>query len=73
MEIIKAIGVDPASGDYQCALIQEGKKKVINKTFSVKSDSLTDFIYWVEKEKVRIIAIEGQGTPALPYSDSFLQ
>ena len=31
MEVIKAVGIDPASGDYQCALIQEGKKKIIHK------------------------------------------
>ncbi len=66
MEVIKAVGIDPASGDYQCALIQEGKKKIIHKVFSVKNDSLTDFIYWIREEKVRIIAIEGQGGFCIP-------
>ena len=31
MEATKVVGIDPSSGDYQCALIRQGEKKVIHK------------------------------------------
>ena len=66
MDVIKAVGIDPASGDYECALIQQGMKKVIHKVFSVKKNSLKEFITWIKKERIEIIAIEGHGGFCMP-------
>jgi transposase len=66
MKRLKVAGIDPASGDYQCALITEGEKKAVHKSFSVSLSDMQNFVSWVQKEKVDVIAIEGSGGLSTP-------
>jgi hypothetical protein len=70
MKPLKVIGIDPSSGDYQCALITQGEKKLTHKTFLVTNVALNSFISWVQEEDVDIIAMEGQGGFCIPLENS---
>lgn len=60
------VGIDPASADYQCALVKYGLKEVRYKTFNITSQGNKSFLDWIKSNKVDIIAIEGTGGYCLP-------
>lgn len=53
MDVIKAVGIDPASGDYECALIQQGMKKVIHKVFTVKKIASRNLLPGLKKKELQ--------------------
>jgi len=55
------VGVDPASGDFECAFIRDGEREATHRTFTIKVTELDHMIEWIRDEKVDVIAIEGSG------------
>ncbi|MCF7914737.1 MAG: IS110 family transposase [Spirochaetaceae bacterium] len=66
MKNFKVVGIDPASGDCQCALISEGQKKTVHRSFCVTLSDMQKFVAWVQEEEVDVIAIEGCGGLCIP-------
>ncbi len=44
MAPMRVVGVDPASGDYQCALAQQGTRKATYRNFSVADKELKQLL-----------------------------
>jgi transposase len=55
------VGVDPASGDFECALIRNGGREANHRTFTIKVTELDQMIEWIRDEKIDVVAIEGSG------------
>lgn len=66
MDPASFVGIDPASGDFDCALVQNGTPKVHHRKFLVSEDSLDQMIQWVRKDYIGVVAIEGTGGYAAP-------
>lgn len=54
-----AIGIDPDSGGFVCALVKAGSGQHVAKRFSVTVEALEQFLRWVKAEGTPIVAIEG--------------
>jgi transposase len=54
-----AIGIDPDSTGFVCALVKTSKAQVITKRFSVSQNGLSEFLRWVKAEGNPIVGIEG--------------
>lgn len=54
-----AIGIDPDSKGFVCALVKTGDAKIATKGYSVSDAELESFIRWVRSEGDVIIAVEG--------------
>lgn len=61
MAPIRVVGIDPASGDYQCALLHQGTRQATYRKFSVANTELKQFVEWIDSEQVNIVAMESQG------------
>ncbi|MDA3948494.1 MAG: IS110 family transposase [Spirochaeta sp.] len=55
------VGVDPASGDFECAFIRNGERETSHRTFTIKVTELDQMIEWIRDEKIDVVAIEGSG------------
>ena len=55
------VGIDPASGDFECAFIRNGEREVSHRTFTIKVTELDQMIEWIRDEKIDVIAIKGSG------------
>lgn len=55
------VGVDPASGDFECAFIRNGEREATHRTFTIKVTELDHMIEWIREEKIDVVAIEGSG------------
>jgi transposase len=66
MNLRSFVGIDPASGDFECALIQAGELQARHKTFSIRVTELDQMIEWIEKEQIDVVAIEGSGGYSRP-------
>ena len=66
MQPLRVVGVDPASGDYQCALVQQGNRRAHYRKFSVAENDLMGFIEWIREMEVDLVALEGRGGLCLP-------
>jgi len=66
MNPVSFVGVDPASGDFQCALTRQGERHIVFRTFSVAESQLHQMVDWIRNEHIDIVAIEGQGGYATP-------
>jgi transposase len=60
------VGIDPASGDFDCALIRNGAPKILHKKFLVSERSIDQMIQWVRNDHIEVIAIEGTGGYSAP-------
>jgi len=54
-----AIGIDPDSTGFVCALVKDSKAQVITRRFSVSQNGLSEFLRWVKAEGKPIVGIEG--------------
>jgi len=54
-----AIGIDPDSKGFVCALVRSSNLKVITKAYMTTEASLGSFLKWVKEEGEPIVAIEG--------------
>jgi transposase len=54
-----AIGIDPDSTGFVCALVKDSKAQVITRRFSVSQKGLSEFLCWVRAEGTPIVGIEG--------------
>jgi len=54
-----AIGIDPDSKGFVCALVRSSTAKVISKGYMTTEADLESFLRWVKKEGEPIVAIEG--------------
>ncbi len=61
MAPMRVVGIDPASGDHQCALLQQGTRKATYRNFAVADKELKQLVEWIESEQVTIVAIESHG------------
>lgn len=61
-----AIGIDPDSGGFVCALVKAGSGEHVTRRFSVTQEELQQFLRWVKAEGTPIIAIEGSHGQSLP-------
>jgi transposase len=61
-----AIGIDPDSTGFVCALVKSGKAQVSTKRFSVTVEALGKFLQWVKSEGKPIVAIEGSHGQSRP-------
>lgn len=61
-----AIGIDPDSGGFVCALVKAGSGHHVTRRFSVTSEDLQQFLRWVKAEGTPIIAIEGSHGQSRP-------
>ncbi len=55
------VGVDPASGDFECAFTRNGEREATHRTFTIKVTELDHMIEWIRDEKIDVVAIEGSG------------
>ena len=55
------VGIDPASGDFECAYIRNAERKATHRMFTIKVTELDRMIAWIREEKIEVIAIEGSG------------
>lgn len=60
------VGVDPASGDFECAFIRNGEREATHRTFTIKVTELDHMIEWIRNEQIDVVAIEGSGGYARP-------
>lgn len=67
------VGVDPASGDFECAFIRNGERDVIHKTFTIKVTELDQMVQWIRNEHVDVVAIEGSGGYTRPLEHALRQ
>lgn len=63
---VKAIGIDPDSSGFVCAMVELGQEKPVVRRFSVNRDGLKDFVDWLRTQKPDIVAIEGKGGQSAP-------
>ncbi len=54
-----AIGIDPDSKGFVCALVGEEKAQTITRRFSVSQEGLRDFLGWVSAQGRPLVGIEG--------------
>jgi len=54
-----AMGIDPDSTGFVCALVKGSEAQVITKRFSVSQNGLSEFLRWVKAEGNPIVGIEG--------------
>jgi len=54
-----AMGIDPDSTGFVCALLKDSKAQVITRRFSVSQNGLSEFLRWVKSEGNPIVGIEG--------------
>ena len=54
-----AIGIDPDSRGFVCALVMEGKAQATNRRFSVSQEGLKEFLDWVSDRGTPLVGIEG--------------
>lgn len=66
MQSLRVVGVDPASGDYQCALVEQGNRRTHHRKFSVAENELMEFVEWIRAMQVDVVALEGRGGFCLP-------
>jgi hypothetical protein len=55
MNLRSFVGIDPASGDFECALIQAGELQARHKTFSIRVTELDQMIEWIEKSRLTLL------------------
>lgn len=55
------VGVDPASGDFECAFIRDGEREATHKTFTITVTELDHMIEWIREERIDVVAVEGFG------------
>ena len=55
------VGIDPASGDFECAFIRTGERKATHRTFTIRVTELDRMIEWIRNEQIDVVAIEGSG------------
>lgn len=60
------VGVDPASGDFACALIRNGAREATHRVFTIAVTELDRMIEWIRDEQIDVVAIEGSGGYARP-------
>src|SRR6056297_1026113 len=73
MNLHSFVGVDPASGDFECAFIRNGERDVIHKTFTIKVTELDQMVQWIRNEHVDVAAIEGSGGYTRPLEHALRQ
>jgi hypothetical protein len=61
-----AIGIDPDSGGFVCALVKAGSGQHVTRRFSVTLEDLQQFLRWVKAEGTPIVAIEGSHGQSRP-------
>ena len=61
-----AIGIDPDSGGFVCALVKAGSGQHVTRRFSVTREDLQQFLRWVKVEGTPIVAIEGSHGQSRP-------
>jgi transposase len=66
MDPTSFVGIDPASGDFDCALVRNGIHKVIHKKFLISDHSLNQMIEWIRNDHIEVVAIEGTGGYVAP-------
>jgi len=54
-----AIGIDPDSRGFVCALVMDGKAQATNRRFSVSQEGLREFLDWVSARGTPLVGIEG--------------
>ncbi len=54
-----AIGIDPDSKGFLCALVSDGKAQTSTRRFSVSQEGLRDFLGWVGAQGTPLVGIEG--------------
>jgi len=57
--VSSAIGIDPDSTGFVCALVRDSKAQVITRRFSVSGHGLSEFLGWVSDQGKPIVGIEG--------------
>ena len=66
MKLRNAIGIDPDSKGFVCALVRIGENKALNKGFLATENNLKQFIRWVKRQEDIIISIEGHNGQSKP-------
>jgi len=66
MKLRNAIGIDPDSKGFVCALVRIGENKAFTKGFLSTESNLKQFIGWVKKQEDTIISIEGHNGQSKP-------
>ena len=61
-----AIGIDPDSTGFVCALVKSSKALVITRRFSVSQKDVSEFLRWVKEEGKPIVGIEGSHGQSRP-------
>ena len=64
--VSSAIGIDPDSTGFVCALVKDSKAQAITRRFSVSQKSLSEFLCWVKAEGKPIVGIEGSHGQSRP-------
>jgi len=64
--VSSAIGIDPDSMGFVCALVKDSKAQAITRRFSVSQKGLSEFLCWVKAEGKPIVGIEGSHGQSRP-------
>jgi transposase len=64
--VSSAIGIDPDSTGFVCALVADNKTPVITRRFSVSQKGLEEFLRWVKGQGKPIVGIEGSNGQSRP-------
>ena len=66
MILRNAIGIDPDSKGFQCALVKLGEAHAQQKSYLATAEGMVSFIRWVKKQRDSIVAIEGSNGLSAP-------
>jgi len=66
MILRNAIGIDPDSKGFQCALVKLGEAHALQKDYLATEEGMESFIRWVKKHRDSIVAIEGSNGLSAP-------